>query len=392
MKKNAVFLSISLILGFALLACSDSGTPSSQARASWPDATPVDVRSSPPQPYAAGSAAARAQAEPAMPRAFTADEQNTIDIVKRTKHSVVFITNMQYISNFFFQSDQPVARGSGSGFVWDDKGHIVTNFHVIEDGVKFMVTLPDQKQVEAKLIGREPAKDIAVLELGEKLSGLQPVQVGSSRNLLVGQKVIAIGNPFGFDHTVTTGIVSALGRSMPGAGGITIRDMIQTDASINPGNSGGPLLDSSGELIGMNTMIISPSGTSSGVGFALPVDTIKKIVPEIIQFGKVTHPGIGGLTFLNDEYAQSAGVEGAVIRDVPRTSQAYELGLRGLARDTFGRLYIRDIITAIEGTKIKSYSDLFDALDNYKIGNTVTLTVERDGKSRQVRIRLVGID
>jgi S1-C subfamily serine protease len=393
MKKNAFLLFILLISGLALLACSDSGTRNPGTQASKAVAVSGRPGTSPsPQPQGAQPAETPLQTERRPPRVFTADEQNTIDIVKRTKNSVVFITNMQYISNFFFQSDQPVARGSGSGFVWDDKGHLVTNFHVIEDGVKFMVTLPDQKQVEAKLIGREPAKDIAVLELTEKVSGLQPVQVGSSRDLLVGQKAIAIGNPFGFDHTVTTGIVSALGRSMPGAGGITIRDMIQTDASINPGNSGGPLLDSAGELIGMNTMIISPSGTSSGVGFALPVDTIKKIVPEIIQFGKVTHPGIGGLTFLSDEYAQSAGVEGAVILDVPRTSQAYTLGLRGLGRDAFGRLYIRDTITAVGDTKIKSYSDLFDALDNYKIGDTVTLTVERDGKSRKVQIRLVGID
>jgi S1-C subfamily serine protease len=304
----------------------------------------------------------------------------------------VFITNMQYVQDFFFTSDQPVARGSGSGFVWDDKGHIVTNFHVIEDGVKFMVSLPNQKQIEAKLIGREPAKDIAVLQLQERVPDLLPVQIGTSEDLEVGQKVIAIGNPFGFDHTVTKGIVSALGRNMPGAGGVTIRDMIQTDASINPGNSGGPLLDSSGELVGMNTMIISPSGTSSGVGFAVPVDMIKKIVPQIIQFGKVTRPGIGGLSFLKDEYARRTDVEGAVILDVPRGGQAYELGLRGLGRDSFGRLYVRDVIKAIDGTKVKSYDDLFSALDNYKIGDTVTLTVDRDGKTRPVKVQLVGID
>lgn len=325
------------------------------------------------------------------PADLTEDEKNTIEVVKRAKNSVVFITNLQYVRDFFWSSDQPVARGTGSGFIWDDKGHIVTNFHVIEDGDKFMVTLANQRQVEARLIGREPAKDIAVLRLVERVPDLTPVAVGTSRNLEVGQKVIAIGNPFGFDHTVTTGIVSALGRSMPGAGGVTIRDMIQTDASINPGNSGGPLLNSAGELVGMNTMIVSPSGASSGLGFAVPVDIIRKIVPQIISFGKVTRPGIG-ISFLRDEVARRAGVEGAVILDVPRGSRAYELGLRGLGRDRFGRLYIRDVITGIDAMTIKSYDDLYNALDHYQVGDVVTLTVERDGQRRQVKIRLVEVD
>ncbi|HOI45119.1 MAG TPA: trypsin-like peptidase domain-containing protein, partial [Candidatus Aminicenantes bacterium] len=215
------------------------------------------------------------------------DELNTVDIIKRTKNSVVFITNIQLVRDFFFSSEQEVPRGSGSGFVWDEQGRIVTNYHVIEDGDIFNVTLPNQKERKARLVGKEPNKDIAVLQIEGERAGLFPVRAGSSKDLQVGQKVIAIGNPFGFDHTVTTGIVSAVGRSILGAGGVTIRDMIQTDASINPGNSGGPLLNSAGELIGMNTMIISPSGASSGIGFAVPVDIIKKIVPEIIRFGKV---------------------------------------------------------------------------------------------------------
>ena len=371
--KKAGFGLIALVMGLTLLACAD---PSTDRRG---------------RPAVQAAAAETAQAAPQSPKRLTEDEQNTIDIVRKTKNSVVFITNMQYVRDFFYQSDQPVARGSGSGFVWDDKGRIVTNFHVIEDGDKFMVSLPNQKQIEAKLIGREPTKDIAVLQLLEKVPDLQPVQIGSSKDLQVGQKVIAIGNPFGFDHTVTKGIVSALGRSMPGAGGVTIRDMIQMDASINPGNSGGPLLDSAGQLIGMNTMIAG-SSTSTGVGFAVPVDLIKKIVPQIIQFGKVTRPGIGGITFVPDEYARRSDVAGAIILDVPRSSPAYELGLRGLYRDAYGRLLIRDVITAIDGTKVKSYDDLFTALDGFKIGDTVKLTVERDGKPRRVDIRLVGVD
>jgi S1-C subfamily serine protease len=301
------------------------------------------------------------------------------------------VTNIQLVRDSFFSSQEAVPRGSGSGFVWDDQGYIVTNFHVIEDGDIFNIALPGGEQRKARLIGKEPAKDIAVLKVEENLSGLFPVTVGTSKGLQVGQKVIAIGNPFGFDHTVTTGIVSAIGRSIPGAGGVTIRDMIQTDASINPGNSGGPLLDSAGELIGMNTMIISPSGTSSGVGFAVPVDTIRKIVPEIIRFGKVTRPGIG-VSFLPDEYAQRIGIEGVVIMEVASGSEADKAGLKGMGRDRYGRIFLRDVIVALDGKKVKSYDDLYAALEDRKIGEAVNLTISRDDRTRQVRLTLVQSD
>jgi len=318
------------------------------------------------------------------------DERNTIEVVKKTKNSVVFVTNIQVVRNFDF-SEEAVPQGSGSGFIWDDKGHIVTNYHVVEGGDLFRVTLPNQEERQARLVGKEPNKDIAVLAISGDLSGLYPAKAGSSNDLQVGQKVIAIGNPFGFDHTVTQGIVSALGRSILGVGGVSIRDMIQTDASINPGNSGGPLLDSSGALIGMNTMIVSRSGTSSGVGFAVPVDTIKKIVPQIIRFGKVTWPGIG-VTLLADQYARRLGIEGVIIQEVPAQSEAYRAGIRGLGTDRDGQLYIRDVMTKIDGTKIRSYDDLYNTLENHKIGDTVTLILERDGKVRKVQIRLVGTD
>jgi S1-C subfamily serine protease len=397
-RTNKVLILAVIAMGLAFLACGNSGRqkangPGTQTAAAE---TRPGLGEPPPRTELVQSAGADAGQPAGAPQAaqvpanaqFTEDERNTIEVVKKTKNSVVFITNLQYVRDFFYSSDQPVPRGSGSGFVWDDQGHIVTNFHVIDEGDKFMVSLPNQKQVEATLVGREPNKDIAVLKLGESVSDLTPVTIGTSRDLLVGQKVIAIGNPFGFDHTVTKGIVSALGRSMPGAGGVTIRDMIQTDASINPGNSGGPLLDSAGALIGMNTMIASPSGASSGVGFAVPVDTIRKIVPQIIQFGKVTRPGLG-ITFVRDEYARQAEVQGAVIDEVPRASSAYDLGLRGLSRDDRGRLFIRDVIIGIDGTKIASYDDLYNALDGYKIGDTVTLEVDQGGKNRKVRITLV---
>jgi len=319
------------------------------------------------------------------------DEANTVDVVRRTKNSVVFVTNIQFVRDFFFASEEAVPRGNGSGFVWDDRGHIVTNFHVIEDGDIFNVALPGGEQRRAKLIGREPNKDIAVLKIEGDLAGLFPLPMGASRDLQVGQKVIAIGNPFGFDHTVTTGIVSALGRSMPGAGGVTIRDMIQTDASINPGNSGGPLLNSAGELIGMNTMIISPSGASSGIGFAVPVDTIRKFVPEIIRNGKVVHPGLG-VSLMSDQYARRVGVEGVAILEVPRGSAAARAGLEGLGRDRFGRLFLGDVVVAVDGTKVRSYDDLYTALEEHRIGDTVTLIVKRENKERTIRLALVSGD
>ncbi|MCI4444699.1 MAG: trypsin-like peptidase domain-containing protein [Candidatus Aminicenantes bacterium] len=322
---------------------------------------------------------------------LTEDEKNTIEVVKKTQNSVVFITNIQLVRDFFSWAEEAVPRGSGSGFVWDDQGHIITNYHVIEDGDLFNVTLPNQEEHQAKLVGKDPNKDIAVLKIEGNLKGLYPIKIGTSSNLQVGQKVIAIGNPFGFDHTVTTGIVSALGRSMPGAGGVTIRDMIQTDASINPGNSGGPLLNSSGELIGMNTMIISPSGASSGVGFAIPVDIIKKIVPQIIKYGRVIRPGLG-ISLLSDRYGQQLGIDGVAVVEVPVDSEAYQKGLRGLTRNRFGRLVIRDIIKEINGKKVHSYDDLYNLIDNYNIGDKVTLTVERDNKTRKVELTLVKED
>ncbi len=385
---NRAIVPIALVLSLTLFACADTGSRESQGPAGAPPQTgggPAAVAG----PEAAGT---QAPVTAAANGRLTEDERNTIEVVRKTRNSVVFITNLQYVRDFFFSSDEPVRRGSGSGFVWDDQGHIVTNFHVIDEGDKFMVSLPDQRQVEATLVGRDATKDIAVLKLNERVGGLAPVVIGTSRDLQVGQKVVAIGNPFGFDHTVTKGIVSALGRSMLGAGNVTIRDMIQTDASINPGNSGGPLLDSNGDLIGMNTMIYSPSGASSGVGFAVPVDMVKKIVPLIVQFGKVIRPEIGGVQFVRDEVARRARVEGAVVMEVDRDSRAFNLGIRGLTRDSFGRLLIRDVITAIDAMKIKSWDDLFTALDGYKIGDTVTLTVEREGKSRKVEIQLVGTD
>lgn len=322
--------------------------------------------------------------------ALTEDEQNTISVVKNSANSVVFITNIQLVRDFFYQEEK-IARGTGSGFVWDNRGHIVTNYHVIEDGDIFAVTLPNQQQRKARLVGKEKNKDIAVLRIEGDVQDLMPLRAGVSKTLQVGQKVVAIGNPFGFDHTVTSGIVSALGRQMMGIGGVTIRDMIQTDASINPGNSGGPLLNSDSELIGMNTMIYSQTGTSSGIGFAVPVDTIKKIVPQIIKYGKVIRPGLG-ISPLPPRYAQRMDIEGVIVWEVSPNSPAYRSGIRGLGRDRYGEWYLQDIIVGIDNYKTASYDDLYNALDNFRVGDTVTLKLIRDGKQRQVKVTLLQID
>jgi S1-C subfamily serine protease len=373
MKKHAAlafFAALAIIsLGLSGCACAQADTEKAQDR---PAA----------QARPAGESAVSSNAQ------LTEDERNTIDIVKRNKTSVVFITNIQLVRDVFFGEEEKMPRGSGSGFIWDNEGHIVTNFHVIEDGVEFLVALPNGEQRQAKLVGKEESKDTAVLKLQGDLSGLSPVVPGTSRDLQVGQKTIAIGNPFGFDYTVTKGIVSALGRKILGAGNVTIRDMIQTDASINPGNSGGPLLNSAGELIGMNTLIISPSGASSGVGFAVPVDIIKKIVPEIIRTGRVSRPGLG-VSYVPDEYARRARIVGAVLMEVQAGTPAYEAGLRGVSRDRFGRIFVNDVITAVDKTPVKSYDDLFTALEGLKIGDKVALTVERNDQTRRVVFTLV---
>ncbi len=319
--------------------------------------------------------------------ALTEDERNTIEIVRKTKNCVVFITNIKTVRTGFFASEQ-MASGTGSGFIWDNQGHIVTNAHVIENGDIFMVTLADQEEKRARLVGKEIYKDIAVLKIDEPGKALSPVEPGNSALLQVGQKVVAIGNPFGFDHTVTSGIVSALGRDMRGYGDVTIQDMIQTDASINPGNSGGPLLDSDGRLIGMNTMIYSQTGNSAGIGFAVPVDTIKKIVPQIIRHGKVISPSLG-FSLVPDRFLRRYDIEGAVIWEIPENSEADRKGLKGLRQDTWGRVLLGDIIVALDGKPVRSYDNLYNLLDGYSIGNTVQLTLSRNGKKRNVTIRLV---
>lgn len=315
-------------------------------------------------------------------------EKRIISIYENNVSSVVNVSNIQVRRGFFHDAIE-VPAGAGSGFVWDTDGHIVTNYHVADEGTKFLITFHnDKKQYEAKFIGGERTKDIAVLKLLEKPSHLKPVNVGKSNSLKVGQMSIAIGNPFGLDHSMSKGIISALGRKIRGYGGMKIHDMIQTDTAINQGNSGGPLLDSSGNLIGMNTMIYSTSGSSAGLGFAVPVDTVSRIVPQIIKHGKVIRPALG-ISILPDRIKERyVGEKGVAISTILDGGSADKAGLRGMKEDRMGRLYIGDIILKINDKAVNSHEDIYHTLEKYKIGDEVTVTYERSEKIKTTRLKL----
>ncbi|MCX5797142.1 MAG: trypsin-like peptidase domain-containing protein [Elusimicrobia bacterium] len=322
--------------------------------------------------------------------ALNPEEQNTIAVFKSAAPAVVFVTNIA-VRQDFYMDEFAIPQGSGSGFVWDDAGHIVTNYHVVAGGDAFLVTLKDHTELQAELVGVEKRKDIAVLRVKAAPGKIFPLALGDSGRLQVGQKTLAIGNPFGLDNTLTTGIVSALGRQVRSVAGVPIRDMIQTDAAINPGNSGGPLLDSDGRLIGMNMMIYSPSGASAGIGFAVPVDIIKRVVPQIIKHGHAAQPGIGISVLRDDQTLQLLGqADGVVVRDVEPGLPADLAGVRGL-RASRGRLVLGDIIVGMDGQPVKDYDDLYNAFDRHKVGDLVEFALLRGGKKRAVQIELVDV-
>lgn len=255
----------------------------------------------------------------------------------------------------------------------------------------YTVTLYNRKSYEATLVGGERNKDIAVLKIDGPADEFTPIRVlPAGRKLDVGQKTIAIGNPFGLDHTLTTGVISALGREVKGYGGVSIRDMIQTDASINPGNSGGPLLDSGGSLIGMNTIIYSKSGSSAGIGFAVPVRTIRRIVPQIIEFGRAKRAGLG-IRLLPDRYAARAGIRGIIVGEVVEGSPAEKAGIRGLQRNRLGALLIGDVIVGINEHEVKDYDDLYNALDRYRVGQEVTVKLRRGDEVISLKVELTDV-
>lgn len=323
---------------------------------------------------------------PPSRRALIEDERNTIDVFEAASQATVNVTQKRAMRDWSRQVVE-VPAGSGTGFVWDRRGHIVTNYHVVDGGRSFTVMLSDGTELDATFVGGEPLRDIAVLKLADPPADLTPIRLPPAPDhLRVGQKTIAIGNPFGLDNTLTVGVVSALGRDVQGYGGVTIKDMVQTDASINPGNSGGPLLDSSGQLIGMNTMIFSRSGSSAGIGFAVPTKYVRKLVPELIEHGKPQRVGLG-VEIVNDSIARRQGIEGVIIQATASGSPAAKAGLRGLQRSAQGTS-LGDIIVAIDGEKVRNFDDLYNLLDLHSPGENVTVTVLRDGDSADVRVTL----
>jgi S1-C subfamily serine protease len=321
---------------------------------------------------------------------LSAEELNTIAVFEKAAQSVVYITNTAVRRDLWSLNTFEIPQGSGSGFIWNRKGHIVTNFHVIYGADSIQVVLDDQTTHDARITGVDPDHDLAVLQITGATDILRPLDVGSSQDLRVGQRVLAIGNPFGLDHTLTTGVVSALGRSIRSVNDRTIEGVIQTDAAINPGNSGGPLLNSAGQLIGVNTQIVSPSGAFAGIGFAVPVDTIKRVVPQLIQFGKVIRPGLG-ISLIPDSIATRWGVKGVVIAKVQPGSMADHSGLRGLEEAQAGRIRLGDVIISIDGEAVRTYDDLARILDRHDVGDRISLGVRRNGKERTLSVKLQAV-
>ncbi len=320
-----------------------------------------------------------------VPRGDLADfERVTTDIFDLTAPSVVYIFTRSVAGSF---SSTGQLTGAGSGFVWDGAGHVVTNFHVVQGAERIGVRMDTGEAISATLVGAAPDYDLAVLRLSTIPAELRPIPVGSSADLKVGQAVFAIGNPFGLSRSLSTGVVSALNRHLPTASGREIHGVIQTDAAINPGNSGGPLLDSAGRLIGVNTAIISKSGGSAGVGFAVPVDIVNRVVPQLIRDGKVPRPGIG-IAIVDEETSARFGLTGIAIAEVLPGSSAKDAGLLGLNRQT-GRL--GDVITEANGRPVQTIAQFATALEEAGIGNEIELTVVRDGRERTVKLLVMDI-
>jgi S1-C subfamily serine protease len=324
---------------------------------------------------------------------YSPDEKSTIALFRQASPAVVNITAIGVQQDLFTLNQYQIPQGTGSGFVWDTSGNIITNFHVIQNASAAQVTLADQSNWKAQLVGVAPDKDLAVLRIDAPAKRLHAIPIGTSKDLQVGQSVFAIGNPFGLDQTLTTGVISALNREIESVTRRPIQGVIQSDAAINPGNSGGPLLDSAGRLIGVNTAIFSPSGVSAGIGFAIPVDTVNRLVPELIRSGKITRPGLGVQLDeqINEQVTQRLGVKGVLVVDVVRGGAAAKAGIQPTRRDTEGRLRLGDIITAVDGKKVETPNDLFLMLEKYKVGDAVNLTLLRDGKSVQAKVNLEGV-
>ena len=329
-----------------------------------------------------------AQAESDYLSFATEDEANTMEIFSEASPAVVYVTNTELRRSFFTLNVQEIPRGSGTGFIWNESGLVVTNFHVIAGAHKLTITLQDRTEYDADVIGVAPEKDLAVLRIKKPPKGLATLPVGDSSELTVGRKVLAIGNPFGLDTTLTTGIVSALGREIAAPGQRTIRGVIQTDAAINPGNSGGPLLNSMGQLVGVNTAIYSPSGASAGIGFAIPVNTVKDVVPQLISYGKILRPMIG-VELASDRWVRRYGINGLpVVRTYPGLPAA-KAGITGAYRGPRGEIILGDIITHIDDKPIRTNDDYYSTLESHQSGDKVKVTARRGDKTVTYELELV---
>lgn len=335
--------------------------------------------------------AGRAEPRAVTPRGDLAeDERATIALFEQARDSVVFIATTERVVNPWTRNALQVPRGTGSGFLWDRLGHVVTNDHVVAGASGALVRLADGRAFNAVLVGTSPAHDLAVLRIGVGTGRPEPLPIGTSHDLRVGQKVFAIGNPFGLDWTLTTGIISALNRELPTETGAVIERLIQTDAAINPGNSGGPLLDSAGRLIGVNTAIYSPSGASAGIGFAVPVDTVNRVVPQLIAQGRYIRPSLGIRVEeqLNAALAARLGIEGVFVLEVIPGSAAERAGIRParLARDS--GFQTGDVIVELAGRRLRRVADLLAALDQHAPGDAVLLAILRDGARIEISVTL----
>jgi len=318
----------------------------------------------------------------------TGEEANTIEIYKKARRSVVYVTNVALRRDFFSLNVHQIPQGAGSGFIWDDSGIIVTNYHVVHGASRVTITLFDHSNWNAEVVGLAPSKDIAVLRIEAPRSKIKALPLGNSAQLEVGRKVLAIGNPFGLDTTLTVGVVSALGREIDSMSDRKIHNVIQTDAAINPGNSGGPLLNSLGQLIGINAAIYSPNGASVGIGFAIPVNTVKKIVPQLIQYGRIIRP-IMGIEPAPDNWARQYDVKGVPLLRVTPNFPAARAGMIGIRRNWRGDLVFGDIIIAIDNKAVTDNDSLLSVLEDHKSGDTVTVTTERDSEKRRFRVTLI---
>ena len=318
------------------------------------------------------------------------DEQSTIELFRNAGPSVVYITTLDKQINFWTMSVVEVPRGTGSGFIWDTNGHVVTNYHVVKGVETAEVLFDNHAAYSASVVGASPDHDLALLRVQAPHALFKPLPTGSSGDLQVGQKAFAIGSPFGLDKTLTTGVVSALGRVIEATNGRTIENAIQTDAAINPGNSGGPLLDSAGRLIGVNTAIYSPSGAYAGVGFAVPVDTVNRVIPQLIANGKYVRPRLG--IYINEQMARGItdqlGISGVLVLDVMPGSSAEKVGILPSRQSPDGRIIVGDIIIDLDDRPIESVNDLLNGLERYRSGDTVQLTVNRGGNKVNIDIRL----